>query len=158
MRALFWIFPAILKVGEKGEMIKAVKYQLGGIASKMWKDTKLACETDTETRSLLSIMRMLSFYPVTSLFWQSSVKTVDSSPMTLDEEAVISQLRTIISAGYETVSAIIAVSTMEFCSSPSLTDFSGYSTNSPFTQRSKIISEMKYMLYPTHPSMISPII
>jgi hypothetical protein len=68
MRALFWIFPAILKVGEKGEMIKAVKYQLGGIASKMWKDTKLACETDTETRSLLSIMRMLSFYPVTSLF------------------------------------------------------------------------------------------
>ena len=67
MRALFWIFPAILKVGKKGEMIKAVKYQLGAIASKMWKDRKLAYDMDAETKSLLTIMRMPSFYAVTSV-------------------------------------------------------------------------------------------
>jgi hypothetical protein len=110
MRALFWIFPAILKVGKKGEMIKAVKYQLGAIASKMWKDAMLACDTDAETRSLLAIMRMPLFYASTSFILTIPVKSVESSPMSLDEEAIISQMRTIISAGYETVSAIIAVS------------------------------------------------
>ena len=35
---------------------------------------------------------------------------MESSSVALDEEAIISQLRTIISAGYETVSAIVAVS------------------------------------------------
>jgi hypothetical protein len=66
MRALFWIFPAILKVGKKGEMIKAVKYQLGAVASKMWKDTKLVCDTDTETISLLATMRTPALYAVIS--------------------------------------------------------------------------------------------
>lgn len=64
MRALFWVFPAILKVGKKGEMIREVKYQLGIIASKMWKDAKLACDPDLDTKSVLSIMRAPSFEPV----------------------------------------------------------------------------------------------
>ena len=47
----------MLKVGKKGEMIREVKYQLGTIASKMWKDAKLACDPDVESKSVLSIMR-----------------------------------------------------------------------------------------------------
>jgi len=50
--------------------------------------------------------------PATSVILTIPVKSVESSPMSLDEEAIISQMRTIISAGYETVSAIIAVSKM----------------------------------------------
>lgn len=57
MRALFWIFPAVLSIGKKGKMIKEVKHQLGVIASKMWKDAQTVCDTETEDRSLLAIMR-----------------------------------------------------------------------------------------------------
>jgi len=60
MRALFWIFPAILSIGKKGEMIKEVKHQLGVIASKMWKDAKIVGDTETEDKSLLAIMRKVS--------------------------------------------------------------------------------------------------
>lgn len=155
MRALFWIFPAILKVGKKGEMIKAVKYQLGAIASKMWKDAMLACDTDAETKSLLTIMRTPLFDAATSVILKVPVKSVESSPVSLDEEAIISQMRTIISAGYETVSAIIAVSMMTISGLfQSLTSFSGYFTSSPPTRNSKTVSEMKSVLYPTRPLTI----
>lgn len=72
MRALFWIFPAILKVGKKGEMIRAVKCQLGAIASKMWKDAKLACDTADETKSVLSVMRAPLFQVISSVLTNSS--------------------------------------------------------------------------------------
>lgn len=49
MRALFWLVPSILSIGEKGKMIKAVKHQLGSIASEMWKDAKQAGDTDSRT-------------------------------------------------------------------------------------------------------------
>ena len=49
MRALFWLVPSILSIGEKGKMIKEVKHQLGAIASKMWKDAKLAGDMDNRT-------------------------------------------------------------------------------------------------------------
>jgi hypothetical protein len=55
MRALFWIFPAILFIGKKGEMIKKVKDQLGSIASKMLEEAKLV--EDKETRSLMAHIR-----------------------------------------------------------------------------------------------------
>lgn len=71
-------------------MIKKVKHQLGSIASKMLKEAKLV--EDKETRTLMAqILRsdLLSYEP-------------------MRDHELISQMRTIISAGYETVSAIVA--------------------------------------------------
>jgi len=56
MRALFWIFPPILRIGRKGEMIKRTKRELGNIALKMWKDAKVVCSL--EEKSLMASMRM----------------------------------------------------------------------------------------------------
>lgn len=55
MRALFWIFPSILKIGKKGEMIRQTKFELGEIASKMWRDAKIA--GDSEGRTMMAQMR-----------------------------------------------------------------------------------------------------
>lgn len=60
MRALFWIFPSILSIGEKGEMIRRSKRELGEIASKMWKDAKIA--GDVDGRNLMALMCMLSTF------------------------------------------------------------------------------------------------
>lgn len=49
MRALFWFIPSILYIGEKGKMIRQVKYQLGEISYEMWKDAKLARDPDNQT-------------------------------------------------------------------------------------------------------------
>ena len=49
MRALFWLVPSILYIGEKGKMIRQVKYQLGEISYKMWIDAKLARDPDNQT-------------------------------------------------------------------------------------------------------------
>ena len=49
MRALFWIFPAILFIGKKGEMIKQVKYHLGSIASEMLNEAKRVGDQDSRT-------------------------------------------------------------------------------------------------------------
>lgn len=54
MRALFWIFPSILSIGKKGEMIKRTKQELGEIASNMWRDAKVA--GDSEGRTLMALM------------------------------------------------------------------------------------------------------
>jgi hypothetical protein len=54
MRALFWIFPSILSIGKKGQMIRDTKRELGEIASKMWKDAKIA--GDAEGRNVMSVM------------------------------------------------------------------------------------------------------
>lgn len=61
MRALFWIFPAILTIGKKGEMIRQTKRELGEIASKMWRDAKVA--GDPEDKTLMAFMCMQSFCP-----------------------------------------------------------------------------------------------
>jgi len=55
MRALFWLFPSILTIGKKGEMIRRTKHELGEIALKMWKDAKIA--GDVNAKNLMSIMR-----------------------------------------------------------------------------------------------------
>ena len=49
MRALFWFVPSILYIGEKGKMIRQVKYRLGEISYGMWKDAKLARDPDNQT-------------------------------------------------------------------------------------------------------------
>ena len=54
MRALFWIFPSILSIGKKGEMIRRTKRELGEIASNMWTDAKVA--GDSEGRTLMALM------------------------------------------------------------------------------------------------------
>ena len=57
MRALFWIFPSVLLIGKKGEMIRRTKQELGDIASKMWREAKVA--GDSEDRTLMALMRNL---------------------------------------------------------------------------------------------------
>ncbi|KAG5339903.1 hypothetical protein C0989_003050 [Termitomyces sp. Mn162] len=57
MRALFWIFPSVLSIGKKGQMIRLTKRELGAIASKMWRDAKIA--GDERDRTLMALMRNL---------------------------------------------------------------------------------------------------
>ncbi|KAF8912957.1 cytochrome P450 [Gymnopilus junonius] len=102
MRALFWLVPSILFIGKKGEMIRKVKIELGAIASKMWSDAKYA--GDKDDRTLLANMLRLEM----------------DSKVPMDEELVISQMRTVISAGYETVSAVLAWMLYELATHPEL--------------------------------------
>ncbi|KAJ8481093.1 hypothetical protein ONZ45_g15421 [Pleurotus djamor] len=88
MRALFWIFPSILKIGKKGELIKQTKAELGEIAAKLL--TQAQAADDPESNTLLAMM----------------LRSPAGVEMT--EEYLVSQMRTIISAAYETVSAVIA--------------------------------------------------
>ncbi|KAH9486647.1 Cytochrome P450 monooxygenase 169 [Psilocybe cubensis] len=90
MRALFWLVPSILFIGKKGEMIRKVKRELGLIASKMWKDAKHTGEANNRT----VMANMLRFN--------------NSTVIHMDEEEIVSQMRTVMSAGYETVSAVVA--------------------------------------------------
>ncbi|KAF8922183.1 cytochrome P450, partial [Mucidula mucida] len=85
MRALFWIFPSILSIGAKGEMIRKSKLELGAISRKMWQDAKIVGD---ERKNIMSAM----------------LKFGDS----MTEEEVVSQMRTIISAGYEPVSGTVS--------------------------------------------------
>jgi hypothetical protein len=55
IRALFWIFPSILNIGKKGKMIKETRKALGDIASRVWRDAKVA--GDYDDRTLVSHMR-----------------------------------------------------------------------------------------------------
>ncbi|KDR85297.1 hypothetical protein GALMADRAFT_234081 [Galerina marginata CBS 339.88] len=100
MRALFWLLPSVLFIGKKGEMIRQVKHELGTIASKMWRDAKSL--GDEGSRTLMS--NMLRFD--------------ESSKVPMNEEEIISQMRTVMSAGYETVSAIIAWMLYELAADP----------------------------------------
>lgn len=49
MRALFWLMPSILYLGEKGKMIRQVKHQLGEVAYEMLNDAKLARDPNNQT-------------------------------------------------------------------------------------------------------------
>jgi hypothetical protein len=110
MRALFWIFPAVLNTGTKGQMIKRVKQELGEIAAKMWRESRLVEDKDSQTlmanigkayHSFQSLSEITNFF--------MAVKYDETSPEPMDEEQIVCQMRSIISAGYETVSAIAAV-------------------------------------------------
>ncbi|KAG6891095.1 hypothetical protein C0995_014185 [Termitomyces sp. Mi166 len=90
MRALFWVFPSVLSIGKKGEMIRLTKRELGAVASSMWRDAKVA--GDERERTLMALM----------------LKADEASVVGMNEEEIVSQMRSIISAGYETVSAVIA--------------------------------------------------
>ncbi|KAJ7655267.1 cytochrome P450 [Mycena polygramma] len=94
MRALFWIFPSILSVGKKGKMIRRVKAELGAIAGNMWRDAKRAIDAHStdDDKTLMALM----------------LKADAASEQRLNEEEIVAQMRTILSAGYETVSAIVA--------------------------------------------------
>ncbi|KAE9409329.1 cytochrome P450 [Gymnopus androsaceus JB14] len=91
MRALFWIFPSILSIGAKGEMIRRSKFELGNISSRMWRDAKVT--GDVNGKDLMSMI----------LHAEAS-----STTQKMNEAEVVAQMTTTISAGYETVSAIIA--------------------------------------------------
>ncbi|KAG6887487.1 hypothetical protein C0992_012062 [Termitomyces sp. T32_za158] len=92
MRALFWIFPSVLSIGKKGQMIRLTKQELGAIASRMWQDAKVA--GDERDRTLMTLML--------------KADKASGPGQGMNEEEVVSQMRSIISAGYETVSAVIA--------------------------------------------------
>ncbi|KAG5646052.1 hypothetical protein DXG03_004475 [Asterophora parasitica] len=120
MRALFWIFPSILSIGKKGEMIRRTKQELGHIASKMWRDAKIA--GDSEGRTLMALM----------------LKADQAAGQYMDEEEIVSQMRTTISAGYETVSAIVAWVLYELSQHPTvqleLREETSTSRDSPFDE------------------------
>ncbi|KAL0950665.1 hypothetical protein HGRIS_007450 [Hohenbuehelia grisea] len=101
MRALFWICPSILSIGQKGRLIKQTKLELGDIARKMWLDAKAG--GDPEGKTVMSTMLRIG-----------------ATSGGLDEEYIVSQMRTVISAAYETVSAIIAWTLYELASRPKL--------------------------------------
>ncbi|KAJ7923037.1 cytochrome P450 [Mycena leptocephala] len=94
IRALFWMFPSILSVGKKGKMIRRVKAELGAIACKMWQDAKSAIDahSNDDDKTLMALM----------------LKADAASDQKLREDEVVAQMRTVLSAGYETVSAIVA--------------------------------------------------
>jgi hypothetical protein len=62
MRALFWLFPPMLSIGKKGEMIQKTKFELGVIASRMWWDAKVA--GDRESKTLMAHMRKIISQPL----------------------------------------------------------------------------------------------
>ncbi|KAF8898335.1 cytochrome P450 [Infundibulicybe gibba] len=100
MRALFWIFPSILSIGKKGEMIRRTKQELGDIASKMWREVKVTGETTDKTVMALMLK-------------------ADGS---MSEEQIVAQMRSTISAAYETVSAVIAWVLYELSRHPTIQD------------------------------------
>ncbi|KAK7064620.1 cytochrome P450 [Favolaschia claudopus] len=105
MRALFWIFPAILSFGKKGEMIRKVKAELGTIARKMWRDAKRSIdEQHADNKTLMALM----------------LEADAASDQQLSEDEIVAQMRTILSAGYETVSAVVAWVLYELSMNPSL--------------------------------------
>jgi cytochrome P450 len=109
MRALFWIFPSVLSIGKKGEMIKRTKRELGDIASHMWRDAKVV--GDLEDRTVMALMRKkITFSVLIPMLTTYTVKADRASGHSMTENEVVSQMRTTISAGYETVSAIVSVS------------------------------------------------
>ncbi|TFK76723.1 cytochrome P450 [Pluteus cervinus] len=99
IRALFWVFPSILRIGVKGEMIKKTKLELGEVASKMWQGAKES--GDAEERTMLAMINR-------------------DAPQRMDEEQVVSQMRTTISAGYETVTAVVSWLLYELACNPDI--------------------------------------
>ncbi|KAJ6604181.1 cytochrome P450 [Mycena vulgaris] len=104
MRALFWIFPSILSIGKKGKMIRVTKAELGAVARKMWFDAKAVDAQDSTDKTLMALM----------------LKADASSDHQMHEDEIVSQMRTVLSAGYETVSAIVAWLLYELAVNPQL--------------------------------------
>jgi cytochrome P450 len=116
MRALFWIFPSILSIGKKGEMVRRTKKELGDTALRMLKDAKVA--GDASGKTLMVLMREC-FFGVRFCQCLNRRITGETAPkQQMDEEHIVAQLRTIISAGYETISAAAAVSCHSFSDHP----------------------------------------
>lgn len=90
MRALFWLVPSILHIGTKGRLIRQTRKELGNLVSDILKDAKVV--NDPNNRTLLSHLLRTD---------------KKSGAQQMDEEQIAAQMRTIISAGYETVSATI---------------------------------------------------
>jgi len=90
-------------------MIRKVKYELGCIASKMWNEAKALDDKDNH-----NVMANMRKRPFLVLFWKlissPAVRQDETSQVCMNEEQIVSQMRTVLSAGYETVSAIVAVS------------------------------------------------
>ncbi|RXW17419.1 hypothetical protein EST38_g8446 [Candolleomyces aberdarensis] len=90
MRALFWIFPSILQTGRKGAIIQQTKKLLGEVSISMWQDAKAGGD-----RSGKSLMAQL-------------LRIEEDEKTPIGEEELVSQMRSIISAGYEPVSATLS--------------------------------------------------
>ncbi|KAF9454986.1 cytochrome P450 [Macrolepiota fuliginosa MF-IS2] len=104
MRALFWLFPSILNIGRKGEMIRRTKQELGSIGSRMWHDAKTV--GDHQGRTMMAFM----------------LKADAAAATDVSKGDVIAQMRTVISAGYETVSAVVAWMLYELAQHPQVQD------------------------------------
>ncbi|EGO02781.1 hypothetical protein SERLA73DRAFT_102755 [Serpula lacrymans var. lacrymans S7.3] len=103
MRALFWLVPSILFVGKKGEMIRKTRNELGKLAIRILHDAKIAADPDSKT--LMSLILRAE---------------EAASGQQMDEEQISAQMRTIISAGYEPVSASVAWMLHELAIDPRL--------------------------------------
>ncbi|KAJ6626885.1 cytochrome P450 [Mycena sp. CBHHK59/15] len=105
MRALFWIFPSILSVGKKGRMIRKTKTELGAIAYKMWQNAKTAVDQHSDDgKTLMTLM----------------LKADTLADHQIHDDELVAQMRTVLSAGYETVSAIVAWVLYELAMNPHL--------------------------------------
>ncbi|KAJ7703970.1 cytochrome P450 [Mycena rosella] len=81
----------------EGKMIKVTKAELSAIAGQLLQDAKSSGLNGTSAdKTLMGLMRNFS------------LKADASSAHKMHEHEIISQMRTVLSAGYETVSAIIA--------------------------------------------------
>ncbi|KAH7914468.1 cytochrome P450 [Hygrophoropsis aurantiaca] len=101
MRALFWIAPWILHLGKKGQMIRKTRKELGELATNILKDAKLAA--DPSGKTLMSLMLKADKLASVEL---------------MDEGQIAAQMRTIISAGYEPVSAALSWVLYELAMNP----------------------------------------
>ncbi|KAG9314552.1 cytochrome P450 [Chiua virens] len=90
-RALFWLVPGILHFGKKGRLIRKTRKELGDLAMFILRDARV--NNDPDTKSFMSFMLR---------------EDRSSGTLCLDDEQVAAQMRTIISAGFEPVSATIA--------------------------------------------------
>ena len=108
MRALFWLFPPILMIGKKGRIIRRVRSELGKIGALMWRDARIVGDAGDNT--LLAHMCKAHLCPCSPDLNAYLVRADQLSVVKLDEEQVLAQMRTTVSAGYETVSAVISVS------------------------------------------------
>lgn len=65
MRAIFWVFPSILSIGDKGAMIRRSKSVLGNVASSVWRDAQIA--GDPDAKNLMAIMCTFSNFDLSNL-------------------------------------------------------------------------------------------
>lgn len=105
MKALVWQFPSILRMpSEKGKYIVRNREALGDIASTVWQQATEAGDDGSADNTLLS--RLIK-------------ENRNKNPAErMDENEIRDQIRTLISAGYETVSCIMAWALYELACSP----------------------------------------